>query len=111
MKTYKSLERQSIILGMPAGDLMLLLCLLVLLVLLGGIMGTFMKVSKWYFVCAMLTVIMLQLVLRYLNRQKHPTFFASWTSYYFLQAHKIDIPLNPLTHEKHPRNKINQNGR
>lgn len=99
MKTYPAIERKSIILGMPAGDLMLLLCLLVLLVLLGGIMGTFFQVSKYYYFGSLLSVIVLQFVLRYLHRRQHPSFLASWISYHFLQAHRITITAKPDCHE------------
>lgn len=100
MRTYPAIERKSIILGMPAGDLMLLLCLLVVLVLLGGIMGTFLQVSKYYYIGSLLSVIVLQFVLRYLHRRRHPSFLASWISYYFLQAHRIIITAKPTCHEK-----------
>jgi hypothetical protein len=104
MKTYKSIERNSIILGMPVRDLMLLLCLLLLLVLLGGIMGTFMPVSKYYYLGSLLLVTFLQFVLKYLNRRKHPTFVASRISYYFLQARRIAITSNLFYHGTNRRN-------
>ncbi|EMR00617.1 hypothetical protein [Cesiribacter andamanensis] len=103
MRTYRSIERKSRILGMPAGDLLLLLSLLVLLVLLGGIMGTFLKVSKYYYFSSLLAVLMLQFFLRYLNRRKHPSFLASWISYRFLQARKITVfPNSPSLWKPNP---------
>ncbi|WP_224995064.1 hypothetical protein [Cesiribacter sp. SM1] len=104
MRTYPAIERKSIILGMPAGDLMLLLCVLVVLVLLGGIMGTFFQVSKYYYFGSLLSVIVLQFVLRYLHRRRHPSFLASWISYYFLQARRITITAKPGCHENKSRN-------
>jgi hypothetical protein len=83
---------------MPVQDLMLLLCLLIVLVLLGGIMGTFMPVSKYYYLCSLLFVILLQFFLKYLNRRKQPTFVASRISYYFLQVRRITITSNFFYH-------------
>lgn len=111
MKTYKSIERKSIILGMPAGDLMLLLCLLLVLVLLGGIMGTFTQVSKYYYLCALLSVIALQFVLQYLNRRGHPTYVASLISYYFLQARRIIITQKPIDHGRFTQKRKGASGR
>lgn len=105
MRTYRSLERKSIILGMPAGDLMLLLCLLVALVLLGGVLGTFLKVSKYYYFGSLFSVLALQLALRWLNRSKHPSFLASWISFYFLQARRITITPNPPYHGRITRSR------
>lgn len=111
MKTYKSIERNSIILGMPVRDLMLLLCLLLVLVLLGGIMGTFMPVSKYYYLGALLLIVILQCILKYLNRRKHPTFVASRISYHFLQARRIAITSNLLYHGTDKRTRRRNAGR
>ncbi|WP_017733366.1 hypothetical protein [Nafulsella turpanensis] len=97
MKTYKSIERKSMILGMPVQDLLLLMALLIGLVLLGGVMGTFMPVSKYYYLLSLCLVLLLLLLLRSLGRRKHPTFLSSVISYYFLQARRIS--LNPDDHE------------
>jgi hypothetical protein len=95
MKTYKSIERKSIILGMPVEDIMLLLSLLLGLVMLGGIMGASIKVSKLYYLISLLSVIALQFGLKYFNQKKHPTFIRSFISYYFLQVRRISIIRSP----------------
>lgn len=77
---------------MPVQDLLLLLALLISLVLLGGIMGTFMPVSKYYYLTSLCLVLLLLLVLRRLGRQQHPTFLSSFISYHFLQARRISLP-------------------
>lgn len=79
---------------MPVQDLMLLLFLLIGLVLLGGIMGAFMPVSKYYYLCSLCVIVALQVVLKYLGSKKHPSFIASFVSYYFLQARRISMNQN-----------------
>lgn len=103
MKTYKSIERKSRVLGMPVNDLALLFFLLIALVMLGAVLGAFMKVSKYYYLCSLLAVIVLQFVLKYFNRRKHPTFIASFFSYRFLQARKIAITKKPSYYGKFKR--------
>lgn len=110
MRTYKSIERKSVILGMPVGDLLLLLSLLVALVLLGGVLGTFIRVSKYYYFGSLLFLIVLQFILRYLNRRKHPTYLASWISYHFLQPRRINITSKFFQYGSIARNKNRQSG-
>ena len=100
MKTYKSIERKSVVLGMPVNDLVLLLFLIIALVMLGAIMGAFIPVSKYYYLCSLLAVIVLQFILKYFNRRKHPTFISSFISYHFLQAHRISILEKPCFYGK-----------
>ena len=79
---------------MPIQDLMMLLILLIALVLLGGIMGAFMPVSKYYYLCSLLVIVALQMVLKYFGSKKHPAFIASFVSYHFLQARRVSMDQN-----------------
>lgn len=79
------------ILGMPVSDLVLLLFLLIGLVMLGGVLGAFFKVSKYYYLFSLLAIVVLHFLLKYLNRKKHPTFIKSAISYLWMQPGKIEI--------------------
>ena len=89
MRTYKSIERRSTILGMPVTDLMLLLVALVGLVMLGSVISIFTPVSKYYYLCALGAVLGGYLVLRYANRNRHPSYLQAVLSFHFKQPKKI----------------------
>lgn len=91
MRTFKAIEKPSMILGMPVTDLVLVLVLLVAMVLLGAVLGIFMPVSKYYYLLSMLVIMVLLFVLRYFNRQQHPDFIKSFIAYHWLQAREIHL--------------------
>lgn len=91
MKTFKTIEKKSQILGMPLADLMFVSTLLIVLIVLGGIAGAFMEVSKYYYLISLLIVVILFLILKTVNQKKHPSFLLSWLSYHFFQAKKIKL--------------------
>jgi hypothetical protein len=100
MRTYKSIEKKSAILGMPITDLALLLFMLVGLVMLGSVVSIFIKVSKYYYLSILLLIIATCLFLKMMNRRAHPAFIVCAISYYFKQAKKITL----LPNSTHVRN-------
>jgi threonine/homoserine/homoserine lactone efflux protein len=101
MKTYKSIERKSLILGMPIGDLMLLLALLIALVLLGSIGSIFFPVSKFYYLSTVGMVLLLYLAMKFINRRKHPNFLVAALSFHVRQPGVIQ-PFNPADFNHRP---------
>lgn len=99
MKTYKSIERKSVIMGMPVADLMLLLALLIALVLLGSIGSIFFLVSKYYYLSTLGIVLALYISMKFINRRKHPNFLFAFLSFHFRQPGVIH-PFNPTTYVK-----------
>ncbi|MDO1449835.1 hypothetical protein Q0590_26385 [Rhodocytophaga aerolata] len=89
MKTYKSLERKSLILGMPLTDLLLLLSLLIALVLLGSIGSLFFPVSRYYYLATVAIIAGLYLLMKFINRKGHPHFLFAALSFHFRQPHVI----------------------
>jgi hypothetical protein len=94
MRTYKSIEKKSVILGMPVMDLMLLLSSLVGLVMLGSIVSLFTVVSKYYYLGSLGLVILGYGILRYANRYGHPAYLPAALSFHFKQARQI-TPFQP----------------
>jgi hypothetical protein len=91
MRTYKSIEKKSAILGMPVTDLALLLFMLIGLVMAGSVISIFMPVSKYYYLSTLLLITSSYLCLRATGRRSHPAFILSALSFYFKQPKKITL--------------------
>lgn len=89
MQIYKALERKSYVLGIPMMECGILVCLLLSLMILGGIAGVFIQVSGWFYLTSLGLILALYLVLRRAARAHHPSFLLSWISYHFFQPKKI----------------------
>ena len=85
MRVYKSIERKTKILGIPMQECGLLACLLVVLIMLGGIAGFFVNVSGSFFLFSLTLVLSIYVVLRHAAQKKHPGFLLSWLSYHCFQ--------------------------
>jgi hypothetical protein len=91
MRTYKSIEKKSAILGMPLQDLALLLFMLIGLVMAGSVVSIFITVSKYYYLFTLLLICGLYCLLKITNRQAHPGFILCFISFYFKQPKKITL--------------------
>lgn len=97
MRTYKSIERKTNVLGIPIQEFGMLACLLVILILIGGIVGFFIDVSGKFFLFSLALVLSLYGVLRHAAQKKHPGFLLSWLSYHCFQPKTI------YRYGKHPQ--------
>jgi hypothetical protein len=84
---------------MPIADLMLLLALLIALVLLGSIASIFFPVSKYYYLSTVGIVAILYLLMKFINRRKHPNFLFAALSFHFRQPEVIH-PYTPSAYVK-----------
>jgi hypothetical membrane protein len=91
MRTYKSIEKKSAILGMPLMDIALLLFMLIGLIMAGSVASIFISVSKYYYLCILLLIIGTYCLLKVANRKAHPAFILCLISFYFRQPKKITL--------------------
>ena len=77
------------VLGIPMLECGILVCLLMSLMILGGIAGVFMQVSGWFYLISLILILGLYLILRRAAQQNHPSFLLSFISYHFFQPDKI----------------------
>jgi hypothetical protein len=91
MRTYKSIEKKSVILGMPLSDLALLLFMLIGLVMGGSVVSIFISVSKYYYLSTLLLIIGSYYLLKLANRKAHPAFIFCLISFHFKQPKKISL--------------------
>lgn len=91
MKTFRSIEKQAQLLGLPMNDLFVLLLLMSLLIVLGIVLNLMIPLSKYYFWTVILATIFAYFLLRKVNRQRHPTLLFSYLSYRFRQPKYLSV--------------------
>lgn len=91
MKTYRSINRQVRLLGLPLQDMFLLLFVMSLAIVLGIVLNFFLAMSKYYFWSVLLSSGLVYLLLRRLNRYQHPSLVFSYLSWRFWQPRKLEV--------------------
>jgi hypothetical protein len=90
-KIYKVVEREGKVLGLPFADFGFVAILFLIAFIGGGVAGMFCKVSKYYYLIAVIIVIGLYYLLRVANGKKHPSYLFSFLSAKFLQPKHLLI--------------------
>ena len=91
MKTFRSIEKQAQLLGLPMTDLFVLSFVMSLAIVLGIVLNFMVPMSKYYFWSVILFTGLGYLLLKRLNRHKHPSRIFSYLSYRFLQPRQVVI--------------------
>ncbi|MGF7083012.1 hypothetical protein [Mucilaginibacter sp. UYCu711] len=90
-KIYKVVEREGKVLGLPFADFGFIALLFLVFFIGGGVAGMFFRVSKYYYLIAVLIVASLYILLRIANGKKHPSYLFSLLSAKYLQPKHIWI--------------------
>ena len=101
MKTFRSIEKQAQLLGLPMTDLFALLFVMSLAIVIGIVLNFMIPMSKYYFWGVILSAGLAYLLLKKLNRRqyplgKHPNRLFSYLSYRFLQPRQILVKMGKL---------------
>ena len=91
MKTYRTIEKQAQLLGLPMTDLFALLFVMSLSIVFGIVLNFMIPMSKYYFWGVILLAGLGYLLLKRLNRQKHPSRMFSYLSYRCWQPRQVLI--------------------
>ena len=94
MKTFRSIEKQAQLLGLPMTDLFALLFVMSLAIVIGIVLNFMIPMSKYYFWGVILSAVLAYLLLKRLNRQQHPSRLFSYLSYRFLQPRQVILGEN-----------------
>ena len=89
MRTYKTLERTSRVLGISLTEMGLLLLAMLTLFVLSALVQFFVAVSGWIHMGFMGLILGLYVILKRIGRGKQPGYLLSWTSFHFYQAKEI----------------------
>jgi hypothetical protein len=109
MRSYKSIERPSQVLGMNIQDLGIMVGLFIGSVLAMGILGGKVKIPRLAYLVVVLAEVGGMLAVRYLSQKKAPGFLIGWISYTFIQPRRISVgqlPPPPAPHEKAQNSRI-----
>ena len=96
MKTFRTIEKQAQLLGLPMTDLFALLFVMSLAIIVGIVLNFMVPMSKYYFWGVILSAGLAYLLLKRLNKQKHPSRLFSYLSYRFLQPRQILVMTGKL---------------
>jgi hypothetical protein len=91
MKTYRSINRQVRLLGLPLQDMFLLLFVMSLSIVLGIVLNFFVAMSKYYFWSVLLSSGLVYVLLRRLNYYQHPSLVFSYLSWRFWQPRRLEL--------------------
>ena len=91
MKTFRSINRQVRLLGLPLQDMFLLLFVMSLAIVLGIVFNFLVAMSKYYFWSVLLSSLVVYLLLRRLNYYQHPSLVFSYLSWRFWQPRKLEV--------------------
>ena len=91
MKTFRSIEKQAQLLGLPMTDLFALLFVMSLAIVLGIVLNFMIPMSKYYFWGVIFSSGIAYLLLKRLNRKKHPSRIFSYLSYRFWQPRRVMV--------------------
>ena len=89
MKTFRSIEKQAQLLGLPMTDLFALLFVMSLAIVIGIVLNFMIPMSKYYFWSVILLAGLGYLSLKRLNKHKHPSRMFSYLSYRFWQPRQV----------------------
>lgn len=95
MRTYKTIERPSQVLGMNLQDIFILVGLFLGSVFAMGILGNMVTVSRWVYLVIILAEVALMLFFRYLSTKKPPGFLMAWISFRLFQPRRIRVGALP----------------
>ncbi len=101
MKTFRTIEKQAQLLGLPMTDLFALSFIMSLAIVFGIVLNFMIPMSKYYFWGVILLAGLAYLMLKRLNRQqyplgKHPSRMFSYLSYRFLQPRQVAVKSDKL---------------
>ena len=96
MKTFRSIEKQAQLLGLPMTDLFALLFVMSLAIVIGIVLNLMIPMSKYYFWGVIVSSGLGYLLLKRLNRKKHPSRLFSYLSYRFLQPRLVIVKSDKL---------------
>ena len=96
MKTFRTIQKQAHLLGLPMTDLFALLFVMSLAIVFGIVLNFMIPMSKYYFWGVILSAGLAYLMLKRLNRQKHPSRMFSYLSYRFLQPRQVIVKSDKL---------------
>ena len=91
MKTFRSIEKQAQLLGLPMTDLFALLFVMSLAIVIGIVLNFMIPMSKYYFWSVILLAVAAYFLLKRLNRQKHPSRMFSYLSYRYWQPRRVIV--------------------
>jgi hypothetical protein len=91
MKTYRSINRQVRLLGLPLQDMFLLLLIMSLSIVLGIVLNFFVAMSKYYFWSVLLGSLVVYVLFRRLNHYQHPSLVFSYLSWRFWQPRSLKL--------------------
>ena len=91
MKTFRTIEKQAQLLGLPMTDLFALLFVMSLAIIVGIVLNFMVPMSKYYFWGVILSAGLAYLLLKRLNKRKHPSRLFSYLSYRFLQPRHLSV--------------------
>lgn len=94
MKTFRSIEKQAQLLGLPMTDLFALLFVMSLAIVFGIVLNFMIPMSKYYFWSVILLAGFAYLLLKRLYQQKHPSRLFSYLSYRFWQPRQVTVRSN-----------------
>ena len=89
MKTFRTIEKQAQLLGLPMTDLFALSFIMSLAIVFGIVLNFMIPMSKYYFWGVILSAGVAYLLLKRMNRNKHPSRIFSYLSYRFLQPRQV----------------------
>ena len=96
MKTFRTIEKQAQLLGLPMTDLFTLSFVMSLAIVLGIVLNFMIPMSKYYFWGVILSAGVAYLLLKRLNRNKHPSRIFSYLSYRFWQPRQVVVKSDKL---------------
>jgi len=89
MKTYKTLERKSRVLGISLSEMGLLLAATLSLFVLAALAQFFIAISGWVYVGFMALIMALYGLLRKMGKHKQSGYLLSFISFHFYQPKEI----------------------
>ena len=93
MRTYKSIERPSQVLGIDINNLFLVMGFIVVGAILVGLLGMVMDLHWIVYVLLLLVSVSLFLAFKYLAKHRPPGFAMGFVSYYLHQPKRLSIGL------------------
>ena len=96
MKTFRTIEKQAQLLGLPMTDLFALSFVMSLAIVIGIVLNFMVPMSKYYFWGVIFSAGVAYLLLKRLNRKKHPSRMFSYLSYRFLQPRQVIVKSDKL---------------
>lgn len=100
MRTYKSIEQPSQVLGIDINNLFVVMGFIVVGAILVGLLGMVMDIHWIVYVLLLLVSVSLFLLFKYLAKHRPPGFAMGFVSYYLRQPKRLSIGLPRHAKEK-----------